>query len=129
MFLSKIPINQKTIFQEISGIAVTVWSEHRDFAAVGFIVDQIDALITEWYPGEYQRLQFRSCFKPFSRVSLQNKAFEMHSFESGNLEIRNHGNHTGIPHALFYYLLKMCMIYGCKSKCYMRGCSLSCLKF
>ncbi|XP_067017125.1 leucine-rich repeat serine/threonine-protein kinase 1-like isoform X3 [Acropora muricata] len=46
-----IPINQKTIFQEISGIAVTVWSEHCDFAAVGFIVDQIDALITEWYPG------------------------------------------------------------------------------
>ena len=40
-------------FQEISGIAITVWSELNDFAAIGFIVDQIDALITEWYPGEY----------------------------------------------------------------------------
>lgn len=43
----------KAAFQEINGIAITVWSEHRDFAAVGFIVDQIDALISEWYPGEY----------------------------------------------------------------------------
>ena len=42
-------------FQEISGIAITVWSEQNDFAAIGFIVDQIDALITEWYPGEYER--------------------------------------------------------------------------
>lgn len=41
-------------FQEISGIAITVWSEQNDFAAIGFIVDQIDALITEWYPGEYE---------------------------------------------------------------------------
>ena len=41
-------------FQEISGIAITVWSEQNDFAAIGFIVDQIDALITEWYPGKYE---------------------------------------------------------------------------
>ncbi|XP_068741133.1 leucine-rich repeat serine/threonine-protein kinase 1-like isoform X3 [Montipora capricornis] len=46
-----VPLNQKATFQEISGIAITVWSEQHDFAAVGFIVDQIDALITEWYPG------------------------------------------------------------------------------
>ena len=53
VFFCKVPLNQKAVFQEISGIAITVWSEHHDFAAVGFIVDQIDALITEWYPGKY----------------------------------------------------------------------------
>ncbi|XP_078364681.1 leucine-rich repeat serine/threonine-protein kinase 1-like isoform X2 [Oculina patagonica] len=47
-----IPVNQgKAAFQEINGIAITVWSEQRDFAALGFIVDQVDALISEWYPG------------------------------------------------------------------------------
>ena len=50
----KIPVTQgKAAFYEISGVAITVWSEQGDFAAVGFIVDQIDALISEWYPGEF----------------------------------------------------------------------------
>ena len=52
-FYFKIPVNQgKAFFQEINGVAITVWSEQRDFAAIGFIVDQIDALISEWYPGK-----------------------------------------------------------------------------
>jgi len=54
VFSSKIPVSQgKAVFQEINGVAITVWSEQHDFAAVGFIVDQIDALISEWYPGRY----------------------------------------------------------------------------
>lgn len=43
----------KAAFQEINGIAITVWSEQRDFSSLGFIVDQVDALISEWYPGKY----------------------------------------------------------------------------
>lgn len=35
------------------GISVTVWSLDGDFSSMGFIVDQIDALISEWYPGEF----------------------------------------------------------------------------
>ena len=50
----------KAVFQEINGVAITVWSEQHDFAAIGFIVDQIDALISEWYPGEYYKLSYDS---------------------------------------------------------------------
>ena len=52
-FIFKIPLHQgKAAFEETTGIAIKVWSKKRDFAAVGFIVDQIDALISEWYPGK-----------------------------------------------------------------------------
>lgn len=44
---------KNAVFQEVNGVAITVWSEQQDFAAVGFIVDQIDALISEWYPGKH----------------------------------------------------------------------------
>nr|XP_002736404.1 PREDICTED: leucine-rich repeat serine/threonine-protein kinase 1-like [Saccoglossus kowalevskii] len=33
------------------GINITVASQWKDYTAMGFIVDQIDALITEWFPG------------------------------------------------------------------------------
>jgi len=33
------------------GVDVTVWSYNNDFSPMGYIVDQIDALIDEWFPG------------------------------------------------------------------------------
>eukprot|EP00794_Sanderia_malayensis_P013704 gene13704-15131_t len=33
------------------GLSITVWSDFGDFSVMGFIVDQIDRLISEWYPG------------------------------------------------------------------------------
>ena len=60
-------------FHEISGIAITVWSEQNDFAAIGFIVDQIDALITEWYPGEYESRNFSFLSVYSSLVSKREK--------------------------------------------------------
>lgn len=33
------------------GVAITVWSLEEDFSVMGFIVDHLDMLITEWYPG------------------------------------------------------------------------------
>ena len=37
--------------QELDGVSITVYSSINDFSVLGFIVDQIDALISEWYPG------------------------------------------------------------------------------
>lgn len=34
------------------GVDVTVWSYNNDFSPMGYIVDQIDALIDEWFPGK-----------------------------------------------------------------------------
>ncbi|XP_066918410.1 leucine-rich repeat serine/threonine-protein kinase 1-like isoform X2 [Clytia hemisphaerica] len=33
------------------GVSITVWSLEQDFSVMGFIVDHLDMLITEWYPG------------------------------------------------------------------------------
>lgn len=33
------------------GVAISVWSKEQDFSVMGFIVDHLDMLITEWYPG------------------------------------------------------------------------------
>ena len=33
------------------GVSITVWSKDQDFSVMGFIVDHLDMLITEWYPG------------------------------------------------------------------------------
>ncbi|KXJ22658.1 leucine-rich repeat serine/threonine-protein kinase 1 [Exaiptasia diaphana] len=38
-------------FEEYEGVSIEVWSSFRDFSVMGFIVDQVDALISEWYPG------------------------------------------------------------------------------
>ena len=34
------------------GVDITVWSSNEDFSAMGYVVDQIDSLIDEWFPGE-----------------------------------------------------------------------------
>ena len=33
------------------GVDITVWTNNEDFAAMGYVVDQIDSLIDEWFPG------------------------------------------------------------------------------
>uniref|UniRef100_A0A7M5VAP0 non-specific serine/threonine protein kinase n=1 Tax=Clytia hemisphaerica TaxID=252671 RepID=A0A7M5VAP0_9CNID len=33
------------------GVSITVWSKTKDFSVMGFIVDHMEMLITEWYPG------------------------------------------------------------------------------
>ena len=34
------------------GVDITVWSSNEDFSAMGYVVDQIDSLIDEWFPGK-----------------------------------------------------------------------------
>ncbi|XP_048583428.1 leucine-rich repeat serine/threonine-protein kinase 1 isoform X2 [Nematostella vectensis] len=46
-----VPLSSGRRFEELEGITVQVWSNVKDFSVMGFIVDQIDALISEWYPG------------------------------------------------------------------------------
>ena len=36
---------------ESSGVDITVWSDNEDFSAMGYVVDQLDSLIDEWFPG------------------------------------------------------------------------------
>lgn len=37
--------------RELQGLELTVWSTTDDFSMVGYIVDQIESLIDEWFPG------------------------------------------------------------------------------
>ena len=34
------------------GVNITVWTNSEDFSAMGYVVDQLDSLIDEWFPGE-----------------------------------------------------------------------------
>ena len=37
---------------ELQGLEVSVWSEAGDYSAIGYIVDQIESLVDEWFPGK-----------------------------------------------------------------------------
>ena len=41
--------------QPIEGVDITVWANNEDFSAIGYVVDQMDSLIDEWFPGKRER--------------------------------------------------------------------------
>lgn len=43
------------------GVDITVWTSNGDFSAMGYVVDQIDSLIDEWFPGERSLCHSKGC--------------------------------------------------------------------
>jgi len=50
------------------GVSITVWSKDQDFSVMGFIVDHLDMLITEWYPGN--RIMHNTKVKTYKIITL-----------------------------------------------------------
>ena len=62
------------------GVDITVWTSSKDFLAMGYIVDQLDSLIDEWFPGEGSGLGPRGIIHPRPRGGLSVKLLLLYNY-------------------------------------------------